>query len=649
VAEAAAGGTRSLEDIHSSVPIPASWWRRFLAFSGPALMVSVGYMDPGNWGTDLAAGSQFRYRLLWVLLMSNLMALLLQTLATRLGVVTGRDLAQACRETYPRKTVWGLWGLTEIAIAATDLAEVIGTIIGLKLLFGIPYIWGLAIAAADTFLLLALQRRGIRLLELVTFLLVAVIAGSFVFEIVLARPDWAEVLRGFTPGLAKENIGGSLYVAIGMLGATVMPHNLYLHSALVQTRAFPQDEPGKRLACKYNFLDSLLALNGAFFINAAILILAAATFEQKVETLPEAHKLLSHVWGTSLAGILFAVALLASGQSSTLTGTLAGQVVMEGFVQLRVRPWVRRLLTRLAAIAPALIVVALASSGSDAAEPGKPGPIDERFLQLLILSQVTLSFQLPFAIIPLIQLTSDRRRMGNFASPAWLRGLAWACAGIVVGLNVVLVVMQMQEWGGDLAKGGISAWWIYGTVGPVAGLVAAFLGWVTIYPSLRRPETQVYAPVLPALPAVQYRRIGVGVEFTGGDYAVLKHAAALAREHRAPLLLIHVVEGPVAAVFGEQTADQESQFDRQAMQKLVEHIRGQGLAAEGVLGYGSPPDELVRLANEGGLDLLVLGAHGHRLLGDLILGQTVSPVLHRLSIPVLVVPAAGRSTGVTQD
>src|SRR5262245_40598127 len=410
---------RSLEDIHASVPIPRSWWRRFLAFSGPALLVSVGYMDPGNWGTDLQAGSQFKYRLLWVLLMSNLMALLLQTLATRLGVVTGRDLAQACRESYPKATSWGLWLLTEIAIAATDLAEVIGTIIGLKLLFGVPYLWGLGIAALDTFLLLALQRRGIRLLELLTLTLVGIIAGSFVFEIVLARPDWAGVLRGFVPALDPDNKRESLYVAIGMLGATVMPHNLYLHSALVQTRAFPRTQEGKATACKYNFFDSLIALNGAFFINASILVLAAASFAQEVKTLPEAHQLLGLVWGSAAASTLFALALLASGQSSTMTGTLAGQVVMEGFVQLRVRPWVRRLLTRGVAILPALLVLSLAGGFTD------DETADARLFELLVLSQVMLSFQLPFAIIPLVQFTSDRRRMGAFASGAVLQALAW--------------------------------------------------------------------------------------------------------------------------------------------------------------------------------------------------------------------------------
>jgi manganese transport protein len=659
---------RSLEDIHSSVAIPQSWWRRFLAFSGPALMVSVGYMDPGNWGTDLQAGSEFRHRLLWVLLMSNLMALLLQTLATRLGVVTGQDLAQACRTTYPRATSFGLWLLTEVAIAATDLAEVIGTIIGLKLLFGVPYLWGLAIAAADTLLLLALQRRGIRLLELLTLGLVAVIAGSFVFEIVLARPDWAAAAHGFIPGLDPADRSGSLYVAIGMLGATVMPHNLYLHSALVQTRAFQQNEAGKRLACRYNFFDSLLALNGAFFINAAILILAATAFSRKVDTLTEAHSLLRLVWGVSLASILFAVALIASGQSSTLTGTLAGQVVMEGFVRLRLRPWVRRLVTRSAAILPALLVLSLAGNPTDsdrretvsalggplsatnpieavtsaaaAQQMWKSEPIDRRLFQLLVLSQVVLSFQLPFAIIPLVQLTGDRRRMGAFASGMTLKALAWTCAVVVVSLNVVLICMQTTEWGEGLDQNRISPLWIYGTVVPLAFALAVFLGWITVYPYLARCQPAVAAPVpQPDLGAVRYHRIGVAVEFTSGDAPVLAHAAQLARAHQSLLVLIHVVEGPGAAVFGPQTADQESRQDREAMADLIDHLRKAGLQADGVLGYGDPPQELVRVAIEQGLDLLVLGTHGHRFFADLALGTTVAPVLHRLPIPVLVVPA----------
>ncbi|HWG46814.1 MAG TPA: Nramp family divalent metal transporter [Gemmataceae bacterium] len=626
----------SLEEIHSSVPIPKHWWRRFLAFSGPAFMVSVGYMDPGNWGANLSAGSKYGHRLIWVLLMSNLMALLLQSLATRLGIVAGRDLAQACRESYPRRTVFSLWLLTEIAIAATDLAEVIGTIIALKLLFNIPYLLGLAIAAADTLLLLALQRRGVRLLEVLTLGLVAVIAGSFVMEIVLAQPAWGAVLRGFTPGLDPQDRIGSLYVAIAMLGATVMPHNLYLHSALVQTRAFPQTPEGKRFACKYNLVDSTLALNGAFFINAAIVVLAATRFEQEVETLQQAHELLLPVWGGT-ASVLFALALLASGQSSTLTGTLAGQVVMEGFVQLRVRPWVRRLLTRLAAIVPALLVLTLAS-----ANDGDAKTVDERLLWLLLLSQAILSFQLPFAIIPLVQFTSDPRRMGVFASPVWLKRLAWLCAIVVVGLNFVLIWMYMGEWGRDVEKAGWHPLWIYGTVGPIAVALAGFLVWVMLYPRYRPREVRLPPLAAPELAVVRYHHIGVAIEFAGADNAVLAQAAAVARVHQAPLLLIHVVEGPVAAYYGPATDDQESRADRLRMGEMVKHLQMEGLRAEGVLGYGDPPGELVRIARERQLDFLVLGTHGHRFFADLALGQTVSPVLHRLQIPILVVPNAQR-------
>ncbi len=421
-----------------------------------------------------------------------------------------------------------------------------------------------------------------------------------------------------------------------MLGATVMPHNLYLHSALVQTRAFAQTTEGKRLACRYNLLDSTLALNGAFFINAAILVLAATKFETEVETLQEAHELIgSSVWGGYLAGVLFAIALLASGQSSTLTGTLAGQVVMEGFVQLRVRPWVRRLVTRLAALLPAVFVLSLAS-----ADEGGANATDERLLHLLVFSQVVLSFQLPFAIIPLVQFTSDRRRMGVFASPEWLKGLAWVCALIVVALNVVLIGLQMREWAEAVEKVGGQGLWIYGTVGPVAAVLAGFLVWVTFYPRYRRGEVRPALLPAPELPAVRYHRIGVAVEFAGADDAVLAQAAAVARTHQAPLLLIHVVEGLVADFYGAAGDDQESRADRLRMGELVKHIQGEGLRAEGVLGYGEPAGELVRIAKERQLDFLVLGTHGHRFFADLALGQTVSPVLHRLQIPILVVPTA---------
>ncbi|HMC88378.1 MAG TPA: Nramp family divalent metal transporter, partial [Gemmataceae bacterium] len=505
-----------------------------------------------------------------------------------------------------------------------------------KLLLHLPYFWGLVIAAGDTFLLLALQRRGVRALELITLALIGVIACSFVCEIVLARPEWAEVIRGLMPGLdtrSPEFLRNSLYVAISMLGATVMPHNLYLHSALVQTRAFPQSSEGKAQACKYNLIDSILALNGAFFVNAAILVLSVCSFyarNQPVESLAEAHELLHSVWGTRLAPFLFAIALLASGQSSTLTGTLAGQVVMEGFVHLRIKPWMRRLLTRLVAIVPALLVIGFAGHTRLWGE----GSVDEQLLSLLVFSQVVLSFQLPFAIVPLVQATSDVQRMGRFASRGWLKSLAWTCACVVVALNGVLIYLQMNEWAGQASNPN----WVYGTIGPLAVLMAAFLGWITLYPFFARREELPRPPLAPELPAVAFARIGVAVELEGTDDAVLAQAAALARAHGAVMVALHVVEGTAAALLGAEADDQESRSDRRRMRELLEHLRSDGLEARGVLGYGNPPDELSRIARQEQLDLLVLGTHGHRFLADLALGQTVSPLLHRLRIPILVVP-----------
>jgi manganese transport protein len=630
-------------------------------------MISIGYMDPGNWGADLQAGSKFGYRLLWVLLMSNVMALLLQSLATRLGVVTGRDLAQACREAYPRPVVLALWVLAEIAIAACDIAEVIGTVIGLNLLFGLPYLWGLVIAIADTFVLLALQKRGVRLLELVTLGLIVVIGASFLFEIVLCRPDWAGVLRGFVPGLDPANVTDSLYVAIAMLGATVMPHNLYLHSALVQTRDFPQTTAGKKQACWFNLLDSLVALNGAFFINVAILILAAATFTYEVKTLPQAHHLLRFIWGTTLASGLFAVALLASGQSSTLTGTLAGQVVMEVFVRLRLRPWVRRLVTRSLAILPAFLVIALAGNETTADRLETIGaainslaahtpleslalttagqsiwevlPVDKRLLQLLVLSQAVLSFQLPFAIIPLVQFTGDRRRMGAFTNPGWLKALAWLCTVLVLGLNAVLIYLETSDWAEELSAAGWNPLWLYGAIVPGVLGLAGLLGWMVIHTERSRLEAERVSPLAPLLKDVRYERIGVAVEFEGMDDRVLAQAVALARLHGSRLVALHVVEGTGARLYGPATDDRESREDENRMDQLVEHLNKDGVTTSGVLGFGSPVAELVRMSIEQRLDLLILGSHGHGFLADLALGQTVSPLLHRLTIPVLVVPS----------
>ena len=383
--------------------------RRLIAFVGPAYLVSVGYMDPGNWATDIEGGARFGYMLIWVILMSNIMAVVLQTLCARLGIVTGLDLAQGCRREYSRPLNVFLWVLAEIAIAATDLAEVLGTIVGLNLLFGLPLLWGCAITALDTFLLLALQRLGMRKMEAFIVMLVATIGACFFIEIYLAKPDWGGIASGFVPHLDSS----ALYVAIGIIGATVMPHNLYLHSSLVQSRAVSNTVTGKKEACKFNLIDSIVALNAAFLVNAAILIMAAADFHSRgilVTEIQQAHSLLDGVLGTHLAPIAFAIALLAAGQSSTITGTLAGQIIMEGFLNLRMRPWLRRIITRGIALVPAVIVIALAG--------------DRGVYQLLILSQVVLSLQLPFATIPLIHFTSDSQKMGPFANRTWVKVVA---------------------------------------------------------------------------------------------------------------------------------------------------------------------------------------------------------------------------------
>jgi manganese transport protein len=432
-----AGGWRlpasdvSLPEVHGSIPIPhsAGFWKKMMAFAGPGYLVAVGYMDPGNWATDLAGGARFGYTLLSVIMISNLMAILLQALAARLGIASGRDLAQACRDHFSRPVTIFLWIVCEIAIAACDLAEVLGAAIALNLLFGLPLIWGVCLTALDVLIILYLQHRGFRYVEALVVALIILIAGSFAVELWLAKPDLGDVARGFVPSAAILGNPEMLYIAIGILGATVMPHNLYLHSSIVQTRKYLDTFESKREAIRFATIDSSFALMSALFINAAILVMAAATFHgtgyEEVADIGDAYKLLSPLLGTTMASTLFAVALLCSGQNATLTGTLAGQIVMEGFINLRIRPWLRRLITRLIAIIPAVIVIMIYG------EQGT-GP-------LLILSQVILSLQLPFAVFPLVMFTSEKAKMGPFASPAWVKALAWFVALVIAGLNVWLL------------------------------------------------------------------------------------------------------------------------------------------------------------------------------------------------------------------
>ena len=621
--------SRSLADVHASVGTShVSIWRRLLAFSGPAYLVSVGYMDPGNWATDLEGGARFGYQLLWVLVMSNAMAILLQTLSARLGIVRGLDLAQACRETYPRAVTVSLWALCEIAIVACDLAEVLGAAIGLNLLFGLPMLAGVLLTAGDTLLLLWLQRYGIRSMEAFVLGLIVVMGGCFFVEILLSKPVFAEVITGLIPRLSGPE---SLYLAIGILGATVMPHNLYLHSALVQTRQIGSSEDSKRRACRFNLIDSVVALNAAMFVNAAILIVSAAVFFKRgavVTEIQQAHLLLSPLLGTGLASALFALALICSGQSSTLTGTLAGQIVMEGFLDIRMRPWLRRIVTRLMAIAPAALTIYFSGSKGT--------------LQLLILSQVVLSMQLPFAIVPLIHFTGDRRRMGVFANKAWVAALAWITVVVIVALNVRLVIMTVSDW---LAAAGPRRWMLWLGLGPLAAILIALLAWVTLEPAFAawmrrfgRAPVSIPPPVGTGVATPVYRRILVPLDHTDLDRLAVGHALAMARLHGAKLYLLHVEEGVTSQVYGALSSTAEVEAGQRYLDEIVRSLQAESIEVFTEVAHSSnPKQEIIRYARQVEPDLLVMGAHGHKRLKDLIFGNTIDPVRHALHVPILVV------------
>lgn len=619
---------KSLSEVHASVDVTKrKGWRKLLAFLGPAYLVSVGYMDPGNWATDIAGGSQFGYTLLWVLLMSNLMALLLQSLSARLGIVRQLDLAQASRTSYHPVVNFCLWILAEVAIAATDLAEVLGMAIGLQLLFGLPLIWGVSLTVLDTLLLLILQSYGMRKIEAFIIALVATIGVSFLLEMVWAKPDMGELVKGFIPSIPNDT---ALYIAIGIIGATVMPHNLYLHSSLVQTRRIDSSEKGIWSAIKYNLIDSTIALNAAFFVNAAILILAASTFFRagmyEVSDIQDAHKFLSPIMGNEWASILFGVALIAAGQSSTITGTLSGQIVMEGYLNLRIAPWLRRLITRLIAIIPAYFVIILYGEG-------KTG-------ELLVFSQVVLSLQLGFAIIPLIHFTSDKEKMGVFVIKPWMQFAAWVIAAIIVTLNVKLVINEITGW---IEQAGSQSWIIWITVIPVCVAAAALLLYISFKPMLdrRRKEYMTHAPHgsathLTELGTTVYNKIAISIDFSSVDALAIRSATTQGGKN-ASYLLIHVVETAGAMWYGSQIADTESQEDTQALKNYVEQIQKQGYQVEMKIGFGNPKRIIPEITREFNADLLVMGAHGHNLMKDIIFGTTVDSVRHRVKIPVLIV------------
>ena len=617
----------SLAEVHSSVGTSqVTFWRRMFAFAGPAYLVSVGYMDPGNWATDLEGGARFGYQLLWVLVMSNAMAILLQTLSARLGIVTGRDLAQACRETYPRRVTMALWALCEVAIAACDLAEVLGAAIALNLLFHIPLLIGVLLTAADTLLILWFQSFGIRTMEAFVLSLIAVIACCFLIEVIWAKPSMAEMAGGLLPQLNRQ----SLYVAISILGATVMPHNLYLHSALVQTRHISRTEQAKRTACKYNLIDSAVALNGAMFVNLAILVLAAAVFFKHgvvVTEIQQAHELLAPLLGTGAASVIFAVALLASGQSSTLTGTMAGQIVMEGFLNFRMRPWLRRLVTRALAIIPAALTIYIAG--------------DKSTFGLLILSQVILSMQLPFAVIPLIHFTSDPSRMGAFRNKTWVLVLSWTTAAIIVGLNLRLAGMALMDWA---ASAGAWRPLVLAVTLPVAGALLVLLGWVTIEPAITHRRLGSEPVTLPEVAGAEaeaapvYQRILLPLDHTPLDRLAVSHAAAMARLHGAKIFLLHVEEGVTSQIYGKDSSTAEVEAGERYLNRIAESLRAQGIAVETEISHSaSPRKEIVRYAREVKPDLVIMGAHGHGGLKDLIFGTTINPVRHKLDAPMLIV------------
>ncbi|MFA6596582.1 MAG: Nramp family divalent metal transporter [Ignavibacteriaceae bacterium] len=620
---------KSLSEVHSTVKTnKGSYLKRLFAFSGPAFLVSVGYMDPGNWATDIAGGAQFGYKLIWVILLANLMAILFQTLAARLGIVYGRDLAQACRNSYPKVINYILWVFTEIAIAATDLAEVLGSAIGLYLLFGIPLVWGVVVTTLDVLLLLLLINYGIRKMEAVIVSLVAMIGICFLLELLLAKPVLGDVVTGFIPTAMSS---GALFIALGIIGATVMPHNIYLHSALVQSRDVEKTSAGKKEANKFNLIDSVVALNAAFFVNAAILILAASVFfttgHSDVASIMDAHSLLGKLLGSSFAPFAFGLALLAAGQSSTITGTFAGQIIMEGFVGLKVRPWMRRLITRLIAIIPALIVINLSG--------------DKSVDLLLILSQVILSIQLPFALIPLLHFTSSKEKMGEFASGTKVKILAWAAAILIIALNLKLVSDVVLE---NISAPGVTGLLIKILVIPFMLFVLGLLLWIIFEPYLTKEKIhEVISATTAQFTSLEsgtsVKRVGIALE---GKYRydsqIIQKALPFLQAEKNTIFLMHCVESPTGRFLGEAVDDQDALRMRIYLEKFSDFLNKKNFKTELCISGGEPEDAIAKLAERDKIEMIIVGSHGHKLIDDMIHGSTVDQLRHNVRIPVLAIP-----------
>ncbi len=616
---------KSLEEVHESVNTTnvKGRWKKYLAFAGPAYMISVGYMDPGNWATDIEGGSKFGYSLLWILALSNVTALLLQSLCARLGLVTGLDLAQASRSYFPKSINIILYVLAEISIAACDLAEVIGMAIGLNLLFKIPLLYGILITTLDTFLLLFLLNYGIKKLEAFIIALVALIGLSFLVQLIIAQPSMIEIAGGLIPQFTNSD---ALYIATGIIGATVMPHNLYLHSSLVQTRKIQRTDVHLSQAIKYNIMDSAVALNLALFVNAAILILAASTFYKngftEVKQIQDAHQMLTPLLGSTLAPILFAVALILAGQSSTITGTMAGQIIMEGYLNLRFQPWIRRIITRCIAIIPALLTVVYFGTEQTGA--------------LLVLSQVILSVQLGFAIIPLIHIVSDKRYMKDFSISLKTKLAAWLATILILALNMKMIYDQSMA----LYTNSERALALKIIVALVELLLVGVLLYITIKPFITKKIYKAYQAhgavkqlELQSLGTPKY--IAIAVDYSDKDSKAVSKGLQMGGKN-AKYLLIHVSDTPNAMLYGNQTTDSESMSDKNNLLKYSEQLIADGYQVDFKLGYGKPSKVIAEIVNQENIELLIMGAHGHKGIQDLVLGTTIDDVRHRIKVPVMI-------------
>ncbi|MDR3610973.1 MAG: Nramp family divalent metal transporter [Ignavibacteriaceae bacterium] len=624
----------ALAEVHSTVLIKpnTNFWLRLFTFTGPAFMVAVGYMDPGNWATDLAGGSRFGYRLIWVILLANLMAILFQALSARLGIVLGRDLAQACRDHYSKTISFILWIICEVAIAACDLAEVLGSAIGLYILFRIPLLYGVLITTFDVLLLMFLMSFGIRKMEAFILALVATIGICFGIEVFFSNPNFVDAAKGLLPTTLNTE---GLFISLGIIGATVMPHNLYLHSALVQSRDVKRTSTGLREANKFNFIDSVVALNAAFFVNAAILIVAAAVFFKNgynnVASIMDAHALLAPLLGSSAAPIIFGIALLAAGQSSTITGTFAGQIVMEGFIGLKMRPWLRRLITRFIAIIPAVIVIKV--SGDNAVD------------SLLILSQVVLSLQLPFAIIPLLHFTSSRKKMGEFASKMWVIVLAWTAAAIITLLNLKYLLDLIKE---SISLNNTQGILVRYMLIPLTVFLLPLLVWIIVEPifSKAKISTMVHRATagfahISFKHLSGYKKIGVALEGKREkDEQIYNGSLDLIKSMKAEVYLINIVQSVTGRFMGELVADKDAFEMNEYLNAFVKKYKTEGIPSQIIIGGGEPKEEIIRIAKAENLELIIAGSHGHKFISDIIYGSTIDGVRHGLQLPVLAIPVS---------